>query len=927
MKRRNLFIAAAATVFSATSLFAMSGMLQAGVTVEGNARTGVPARADEVQNTLTVPFNYEPTEAQFQSCQLHTYNNESDWTYGTGLKGQPAFCQLANGTTFCYAWFLLPKINFTEPGLYELTYYIANSSKYSSRNTLSVFLLDSNTPEVLRDATDNGKYIETYPELQTQEEWELKTIKLNISEPCEKYLGFYVTGNAKREHVYVSRISMEKAPASPPLPPTLDAVDFNGGNGTITVTLPTEAYGNTPLSGELTANFYVDNSKEGEAKGNPGATVSCQIRDLDKGPHTIKVTVSQNGLISDFVEQSIVVTSPNEMRYTLPFDLNLGENFIDFTVVDVNKDGYTWTRDGDAIKYSGSSQKASDDWIFTRCVQLTDEDIAYILKVGINAKVPFSSFPENFDVWIGTAANPEAMTQKLIEVIGVSSTSYTNYSNEFAVGQAGDYVIGIHAVGSQIASDLLLENLTMEATETSSITPAAPVNAYAEGAETGALEANVYFTFPSKTAFGLEISADTELTATATCGTNTATTTGKPGATGYITVAATQEGINTITLVCSNDAGNGIPVTLEANCGLDIPTTPRIVGSTVSEDNYSVKLQWRKVTTGVNEGNVNADGMRYRIYLFDNTTGEPTLVDDVNKNNYTYTVPSTVDTQDTYSFGIEAYNGPDSNSEDMARVSAVLGKPYQLPMEDGFTDGKLIYNPITITSSLSGDKYIPDWYYGDPGQINLNASTCFDGWALIGRTKYSGGDSTVEFPKFSSMLTPSAENMVVDGIKLVLTVYVYSSIPPMEIRGVKYGYEEVPITIGKINSSMGDSQWVDVEFDLPAELCNQPWVAIQNYVNFDDTRYNWALIDSYSFLKSEHLDLGVEALDTNGRSVKATRGAVTLRGYEGTEVTITTVDGRIFGTHTVNADQWTAVLNPGLYIIKTVEGSHKVIVK
>lgn len=868
---------------------------------------------------LEIPFTITPTEDEFRWCTVINANNDGQtWTYKTsGTPGdEPCFAYRYDSAYPADDWFVLPLIDFYDTGMYELTFDLATHMR---AETLEVSLADD-----LNSIGYSESKIAVYTEFSTGREWQQKKVNLTINATGKKYLAFHAASPRNRDYLYVKNISIKHGENNTPLLPSIAEINLDGGDGTISARMPQESYSGHPLTGEVTAHFSIDEGAEQTVVSAPGELAVLNVSGLSKGNHTVSVyaSIEDEGLTlkSDPVSKQFMVITSSSFRYTLPLALNLGENFADFTVMDINNDGFTWIRNGNAIEYPYCALNKADDWLFTRFVNITEENAAQILRIAVDAKAAYSLSSEGFEVWIGSAANPEDMTRKLISVEGINNTSYVNFCNEFAVENAGDYVIGIHAVSPAESGYLYLENLTLEATSRSSEVPAEVENIYAEADQTGALKATVYFTFPTKTARGNEMDVNSNLALTATCGTATATATGKPGESTSVEID-TAEGENTISLCCSNANGAGLVAQANVECGLDIPSTPRILSTEVSEDNYSVSIRWRAVTTGENDGIVNAPAMRYRVYVYNPVSEIWAEVEDTDKLSYTFSVPAEMDYQDSFDFAVEAYNAPESVSLSRSLTSAVLGKPYQLPMNETFEDEMLHYGPVSLFSTLQG-RYAPSWYLGDPAQLNPSAVTA-DGYAMIGHTEYTSGDTQVELPKFSSLLISDKEGYTVTGFTLSMRIYFYEHTPSMKFIGLCYGNENSPIEIGEIDTSMG-SGWVDVTYTLPDELNDKQWVAIRDMVEFTEGSLSWALIDSYSISKIE--TLGVETV-ASGRSVVASTGAVTLRGFAGTEVTIADISGKVVASRTVSSDQWTLALPAGIYVVNTCDGAHKVIVK
>lgn len=870
---------------------------------------------------MQIPFTLTPNIDEFYWCEvLNMSSDDQTWKYTTSNTGNyPSIGYSKSDSYRADDWLILPEIAFPEPGLYELSFDV-----YTKNTAESLMVCFGDNNDI---GTFYKNRLAEYEEFTTRYAWEKRTIKISVTTPGSYYIAFLCYSTQRRGDLCLKQISVKQGEGGVPLPPVISSIDMNGGDGTVTVKMPQKSYDGKDITGTLTAHLSIDGIDEDiNVTGAPDTDVTLPVRGLDKGEHTATVSVSRviNGVTyySDAVTEKFVVSSNLDLRYKLPFAINMGEDFHDFTLLDANSDGYTWVADGNAVKYSYSTVNAADDWLFSRPVQVTQDNIAHILEVAVEAYAGLSSTPESFEIWIGTQASPDGMTTKLIDAAAINNTQPQTFSSEFALEEPGDYIIGVHVVSPVSSGYLYLENLGMRATDRVSSTPGYVTDLYADADQTGALKATLTFNFPTRTASGVELDPATSITATAVCGEHKASTTGLPGSEGEITID-TAEGVNEITVTCSNADGEGLGTKTTVTCGLDRPLTPRILRTTVSEDNRSMTVQWRAVTSGENDGIVNAPAMRYMIYSYDEQTKEWSQIDDTKELTYTYSVPDGQDFLSTCYVGVRAYNAPESVSAQMASTNAVLGTPYELPINETFADKSLHYGPVSLFSSQISIS-APQWYIGNPGELNASA-VCPDNNALIGHTEYSSGDTQVEFPKFSTSLTASSPDVTVKGFTISFDIYLCEYTPSMNFLGYCYGKENAPVTIGTLDTSMAQG-WTTVSFTLPEELNGKEWVAVRDVVDFSRGDYDWALLDSYKFEKIEQTGVD-EVLGADNQSITAGRGVVTLRGYAGTQVQVYNVAGVCLGTREVVADQYAIALAPGIYVINAAGTSHKVIVK
>lgn len=187
----------------------------------------------------------------------------------------------------------------------------------------------------------------------------------------------------------------------------------------------------------------------------------------------------------------------------LPYSnaLNSAELFAEFGVIDSNNDGSTWTWDADYnAYYKYHSSNSGDDWLISPAIKL-EAGKAYHFAIDVAS----TSFPEKFEVLIGTEAKASALTTSVIAATELTTKGeYITYQNEaVTVGETGYYHFGIHAISDADQYRLMVKNFLVEA----GAEPTAPaaVSDFAVAQTPDKLEAVVSFTAPTKTVAGEEL--------------------------------------------------------------------------------------------------------------------------------------------------------------------------------------------------------------------------------------------------------------------------------------------------------------------------------------------------------------------------------------------------------------------------------------
>lgn len=882
----------------------------------GEVRSSEIASADaslyrKCPDPIVLPFEITPDYDEYTWCTVINNNKDSNtWEYtetGTPEPAGPAMRYSSGWFDAADDYFVLPAINL-EPGAYEISFDMG--TKYNEE-IVEVCAASEATVEAL----SQNKLASIAKSLG--DAWETQKVRYVVTEAGPKYIAIRAASPANTAYTYLRNIKVDHLDATLPANPALEAV-FDGGDGNLKVTFPSiDIVGNPLTSDKLYAVVTLDGTEaETPVEGTPGQVVEIPYTGLAKGPHTASVYVyfEQEGVqkSSDPVKINFSVGLPSSFHYDIPMALTLGQDmFNDMILLDANGDGKTWAAEAENIKYTYSSSNPADDWLFTAPVQI--DDISKIIRVAVDAKT--GSYKEAFEIWLGTAQNPESMTKLLISRSDYKQQEYLNEQQLFQLEEAGSYIIGIHACSEANMYYLYLKNLTMEYFE--GVAPAKPIDAVFAADPTGALKATATFIMPAKDALDGDLDPETELTATLTCGEASAQVTGKPGTEHSITVDCV-EGLNTLSLTIANEFGSSEAVIAEVRCGIDFPKNPVITKATVSDDNMGIHIEWEPVTEGLNGGVVVPENIDYYIFEWDDYDEDWYQVDvfGADQLSYDYRLSASYQGElQNIRLGVACASAVNHFS-DYIPVDAILGQPKSLDLEDDFAGGHATHGPISFLSSLPAD-YMPEWSLEDP-TAHVSTATSESGTALVGRTAFNRGDSYVMLPKFATTGYSAVQTWV--------TLYVYPSMP--EYKMVYRDAEGTFHDLQSLDPTGIESGWYKFVVDLPAELLDKAWAEVGLFVNFTGGSSNRALIDSYAI--GDPASLGVDNVTDGiaaGFEVLAADGGVIVKGAAGKTVGAYTVDGRAVSTAAITSDSQFMPLAPGAYVISTGNAGKAVLVK
>lgn len=360
-------------------------------------------------------------------------------------------------------WLILPAFN-GEAGVYELTFDMGAGSQ---KINFDVCYGSSAEPEelqknILLSKTDFNTVEGYYPQYQNF------SVKFNHEGTENFYIAFHTkfTGYSK---IYLKEIMVAECSVIDPKAASMN-IDFNGKDGKVEVTLPTEDIAGNQLSGTVNADLYIDGELNKELSGEPGQKIEVPLT-LEYGNHTALLkTHVDTTYAEDVIESFRVFVSPDTFL-TVPatFALN-AEDFNEYMLTDANNDEYTWAADEEknAVVYKSHRNYPGNDWLFMTKVDFASASQVYSLSIDYSGA--YKSYKEQFEIWIGNAANPEAMTKKIADVEEITNTDFETLVANFMVDEPGKYVIGIKAT-SEDAYSLYVKNLKIETAEDTPLIP------------------------------------------------------------------------------------------------------------------------------------------------------------------------------------------------------------------------------------------------------------------------------------------------------------------------------------------------------------------------------------------------------------------------------------------------------------------------
>ncbi len=748
--------------------------------------------------------DFSATADQYSYTVIDANGDDCTWNFVTNTDGDWFARYTYSPDNNADDWLMSPAIRLEAGKAYRMSFDTRNRG---DDERIEVLTGMEKTPEAMT------QQVIAPTDVLWQDNKTLKSDLFQVETSGYYYFGIHAISDANHYFAYADNIRVEELDTRAPqavadltataVPDVLEA--------SITLTAPS-----TNISGEaLTGTMSIDLTRDGNVIHTftdvaPGATLTYtdNASDLTIGRHTYQV-IAHNDYGNSEPSQEVTVFMSATLDVPYSADLTGEADFSAFNVIDANGDGSTWGyEDYYRTCYAYSSDNAADDYLVAPPIRLT---AGKYYNLTVNALT--TGYDERFEVVIGKEGTPESMNTIIIEPTVVNETDDAGHDYEatFTVAEDGVYYIAVHAISDADMDHLTLNRFAIDFGPEATA-PAAPLITAVAG-ENGAREAIITVTAPTTAVDGstltanvtrIEILRDGEMVGEVTDVT--------PGATATYTDNTGVSGTYTYIAIPYNADGSGLksePTTIYV--GVDAPMP---VQNLIAIDHQnSVTLKWDKVgTTGINGGYVVPSEVEYLIW---NVTVEegwfgPQLV--MNEVIGTVTDGDTFDIPyDDTDQGDQQYEywvvetkneGGDNNN---TTTGLLVGKPYDLPLEEGFADNSTHYFWDT-NATMMGATEASD---GDGSAVALLATEAGEVYLNSGKLNLKGiAKPTLTFDVIGFGISQVNIYGITDGLEqtLIQTANINSDgyttvqVPLNTLQGARYS--QISITAEFVNPSV-----------------------------------------------------------------------------------------------------------------------------
>lgn len=543
---------------------------------------------------------------------------------------------------------------------------------------------------------------------------------------------------------------------------------------------------NNGFLGAVTYNVY-DPAGVAVAEGISETTCTVAFAPEGLGNYVFAVEAVAGGKVSAKTNTNGVVIGdamsvPATLDYTQEYAIALS------TVIDANEDGKTWTYSSmGSTRYPYNSYSAADDWLITPAVTLK-AGRTYVLSY--TAWPQGTTFPEILEITVGKGATIEAQTQVLREADYVTSTIDDVNEIEFSVAEDGEYNIGFHALSEP---DMFYLNLGLVTIEAGPMPEAPAAAELAINAADGALNYDLVITLPTKNIAGNDLGAISKILVYGPNGEVALEEGYTAGQTVVFSDEVETSGTYEWSVVCYNEAENGLKAKVSAFLGQDVPNN--VLDAELTDLITAVRIDWSPVTTGLNGGYIDPSQVSYEIYsVVDGYIGE--LLVQTAETTATVDYDTQVGEPDLLQFAMRTV-GAGGTSSYYGTGALVVGEADVLPWAEPFANGGI-------------EKFI--WTSRTSADMNIGLSTSEgDGGCVVFSAPVAGASGSVATAKIAlgSALNPE-----------VIFDYQGAGASFDVVIETQDKQKEVIATFG------GSSSWLTGAAVIPAKYLSEPYVIV-----------------------------------------------------------------------------------------------------
>ena len=401
------------------------------------------------------------------------------------------------------------------------------------------------------------------------------------------------------------------------------------------------------------------------------------------------------GNVSEESTSNSVMAGHMELPYynalKTPIDLK------EFTIIDANNDGRTWTNNKGQTYVRYNPGMEMDDWLIT---------VPFAMKKNESYHIAFETYcddaqwPEKIEVKAGNGIQASDMIYDVISPLNVDSETPMTVEGWFSPDEDGDYTIGFHGISEADRLLLYLGEVRISV-GMAPTAPSAPTDLKSVADPAGNMSVNLSAQLPTTDISGerLQKISRAELYRDNTL-INTWTDPEPGSQVTFTDDKVPGSGIHEYALVCTTDTKRGQSAYSKVFVGINVPGAPRNVKTAYGDNFGELALSWEAPE-------IDADGYpidpSHISYLIADVTDpeNPVLVEkDIKGLNRTLQIVDADADQVVKQYGVFAVTKSGTGKVAVSD-SIILGQPYKDLFVESVPNGQLEHAYI-IDKSMNG---------------------------------------------------------------------------------------------------------------------------------------------------------------------------------------------------------------------------------
>lgn len=380
-----------------------------------------------------------------------------------------------------------------------------------------------------------------------------------------------------------------------------------------------------------------------------------------------------------------VVAGAMSVPYSCGFDTE--DEFLLYTIVDVTSNGQVWNYDADnrRMRHPWSMYNPTDDYAVSPGIRM---DGAKSYTISFDAWQMVGTYSEHVQLWFGPSPDVSQMRM----VLDTQTLPEQAKRFEAVVAPSGDgvYYFAFRSNAPKQGFMSYVDNVSVMEKGASGVASQV-TDLTAKGAPNGRTAVDISFTAPTTALNGSALTSISRIEVTRQGADHTVSTitAAQPGKRYELTDAEVGTGLYTYTVTAYTEAGAGIPATVKAFAGVDVPKAP--VNVAMSGKPGNILITWEAPTEGEQGGNLEGV-LSYRVERVVNEV--PELVAE-NLEATEYADSWTTDRQAFVYYYVTAVT-PVGISESVATESYAAGDAYELPFHESFAGGNAENAPWSV---------------------------------------------------------------------------------------------------------------------------------------------------------------------------------------------------------------------------------------